>query len=240
MGNLDDVKTKIIELSHNELETHAVDVFRESQKQLLHIFSNIYFIDGAGATTRVKCIPGKMERAIAKQFKDNALVLPLISINEEEVDTNFDRGRYSGVLVSSKSWNRITHRAERILSLPPRPVTLKFSINIWAEYKRDLDSIRATIINKFNPDLEISTYFNNITKSFVESESDTSTWDVDDGEDRILRKSIRIKLETWIESPKFLYTQNATIERINTDVGLMQTNINVSSINNSAITIRNS
>jgi hypothetical protein len=109
--------------------------------------------------------------------------------------------------------------------MAPRPIDIKYTINIWAKYKEDLDQIREYILILFNPDLEIKTRQSNITKAFLESESDIQQSEADDQQDRILKKSITIKVETFIENPKFLYTSTGKIETINYQVSLEGTNV---------------
>ena len=119
------------------------------------------------------------------------------------------------MLVNEKYWDEDELRAKRVLSLSPRPVNISYEINIWCKYKADLDMLRTTIFSKFNPDLQLSTEFSRINKVFLENESDIGAVTVQDTEDRILQKTITVKLETYIESPKFLVTNTGQIKDLN-------------------------
>lgn len=75
----------------------------------------------------------------------------------------------------------------------------------------------------FNPDLEIKTKLSNITKAFFDSESTIDKIEANDQDDRILKKSISISVETYLENPRFLYTSTGKIEKLNYQLGLTET-----------------
>ena len=99
----------------------------------------------------------------------------------------------------------------RVLSVAPRPVTLTYEVNIWSKYKADLDMIRSSIYSLFSPDVNVRTKFSDYNKAFVVSESDIGTNTASDAEDRMLRKSITISLQTYIPFPKFMVTSTGEI-----------------------------
>lgn len=84
-----------------------------------------------------------------------------------------------------------------------------------------MDQIREYIYFLFNPDLQIITSKNHLTKAFLDEESDSSQISVKDQEDRVLQKKITITVETYIQSPKFLYTSTGKIEELNYDVEIL-------------------
>jgi len=75
--------------------------------------------------------------------------------------------------------------------------------------------LRSTIFSKFNPDLQLNTEFSKINKVFLDSESDIGAVTVQDSEDRVLQKSISVRLETYVESPKFMVTNTGQIKDFN-------------------------
>ena len=103
------------------------------------------------------------------------------------------------------------------MSLAPRPVNISYGINIWAKYKSNMDQIVEQIRLLFNPHMVIKNKYTNVASAFIETETEESTLDAGDREDRILRKSFTISLEAYIPNPKFLITSTGEIEEFNTD-----------------------
>ena len=198
-------------------------IYKESLRSLINFFSNLYYQDGDGNNKPIKCYFGSQERSIAALFKENNLVLPVITVTENSSQNSDDRRRYAPVLINEKYWDPKEQRAVRLISLSPRPVDVSYTISIWAEYKEDLDQIREAIFNQFNPSIELEIEKNYNTKIHIESEDDTSRVSVSDKEDRVLRKTINLLSETYIPSPKFLYTSTGKIERFNYEIELVQT-----------------
>jgi hypothetical protein len=76
-----------------------------------------------------------------------------------------------------------------------------------------MDQIREYIISIFNPDIEIQTKHNGKIKSFILNESDVEQAEASDKDDRILKKTFSIVVQTYIPNPKFLYTSTGKIEK---------------------------
>jgi len=190
-------------------------VYKDTLRNLISIFGNTYYTDRNNNQIKVKCFHAHQERAVAKTTLGDNITLPVITISETNTASNDERRKYSPLLVHEAYWHKRQNRALRTLSLSPKPVDISYDINIWAKYKQDLDQIREYIYLLFNPDLEIKTKHSNITKSYIVSESDVEQDEAEDTQDRILKKSISIKVETYIPSPKFLYTSTGKIENMN-------------------------
>ena len=94
---------------------------------------------------------------------------------------------------------------------------IEYGINIWAKYKANLDQIVEQIRLMFNPSLVVETPYTTTALSFVEQESDTSTLDISDREERIIRRSFKVKVEAYIPNPKFLVTSTGEIEEFNSE-----------------------
>jgi hypothetical protein len=209
-----EVTYKIIEMTKQQTYAVKDNIYKETLRQLLHIFGGIYYLDANGNKINIKCTNGKQEKPVGSDRKNNTLVLPLITITESGGSNSDSRRRYNPVLVVEKAWNKKLNRAQRVLSLAPRPIDLTYEINLWAKYNEDLDIMRYSIFSLFNPDLDIRTDFSDYTKAFIDSESDIGTSEAEDTKDRLLRKSISIKVETYLPSPKFLFTNTGQIENI--------------------------
>jgi hypothetical protein len=195
-------------------------VYKDTLRNLLNIFSNIYYIDRDNNSIKVKCFHANQERAIAKSTIGDNITLPVITISETSTASDDDRRRYTPILIHDKYWHKRKNRAIRVLSMAPKPLDISYNINIWSKYREDLDQIREHVFILFNPDLEIKTKSSNITKAFFESESDSQQVEADDQQDRILKKTITIKVQTYLENPKFLYTSTGKIEQINYEITL--------------------
>lgn len=209
---------KVQDLTNQKLYAINQTVLSESLRQLKHIFSNIYYLDMNNQKIKVHCTTGKVDRVAGKKDFENSLVLPYISVNEVGVSMSDERRRTSNLLISKVLWDTKELRAKRIVSLPPIAVDVSYEVNIWAKYASDLDTLRISIFSLFNPDLTVRTKFSDLNRAFIESESDITDYTADDTSDRTLKKSIRIKLETYYPAPEFLLTNTGEIVSFNTQV----------------------
>jgi hypothetical protein len=75
---------------------------------------------------------------------------------------------------------------------------------------------------QFNPDIELKTRHSERVKAFLKDESTIAPIQADDTEDRILKKSLDITVETYIPSPRFLYTSTGKIEELNFDLEITE------------------
>ena len=149
-------------------------IYKETLRSIRNIFSNFFYIDGNKKLTRVECILGNPERTVAKLFQENNLKLPIISvvqINSEDAD---DRRRYIPQLVVETVWNDEIRRAQRVLSVVPRPVNINYEIVIWSKYNEDLDHIVTQVRSSFTPRLDVITPESDLSKDFIVSEDFTS------------------------------------------------------------------
>ena len=219
------VLLEIVEKTNSSTGMYVQKVFKDTLRNLINIFGNTHYVDRNNNSIKVKCFHANQERAVARTFVGDSITLPVITISETSTAESEKRRRYSTILINEKYWHKRKNKAIRILSIAPRPIDVKYSINIWAKYKEDLDQIREYILTLFNPDLEIKTKNSNITKAFFVNESDAQQYEADDQQDRILKKTITINVETYIESPKFLYTSTGKIEKLNFEVTLEDKNI---------------
>tara|TARA_R110000850_G_scaffold220038_1_gene345800 strand:+ start:468 stop:1151 length:684 start_codon:yes stop_codon:yes gene_type:complete len=208
--NSTELRNRIIALTE-EQPTEVNNVYKESLRALLNLMGDIHYIDGNGNGVKCKCIHGNPERIASIIYSDNTLILPLLSVSEMSTENDDSRRRYSKIVVNETSWDPKKKRAVRVLSVAPRPVTLTYEVNIWSKYKADLDMIRSSIYSLFSPDVNVRTKFSDYNKAFVVSESDIGTNTASDAEDRMLRKSITISLQTYIPFPKFMVTSTGEI-----------------------------
>lgn len=212
------VLNEILEKTNASTGMFTDRVFKDTLRHLISVFDNVYYVDRNNNSIRVKCFHANQERAVAKATVGDNITLPVITISELNTANNEERRKYSPILVHEAYWHKRQQRAIRTLSMAPRPIDISYDINIWAKYKQDLDQIREYIFLLFNPDLEIKTKQSNNTKAYILSESDVEQAEADDTQDRILKKSISIKVETYVPNPKFLYTSTGKIEKFNYEI----------------------
>ena len=195
-------------------------VYKEVLRTLIAAFSNLYYVDGTDKLLKIQAMHSAPERAVAKKFQENNIVLPVITIHQTGAKNDEAKRRYDNVLIQTTNWDEDTQRATRVIGTADVPVTLIFSVNLWAKYMEDLDQISQNIRTKFNPSLNVDTSFTSSLKVFLNDESSESNISVGDREDRLLRKSFSLQTEFYIPSPRFLVTSTGRIEKVVSDVWL--------------------
>lgn len=212
------IPPKIISMITRQMKANTNNHFKQVLRSLVNTFGNLYYVDGNGAKIKIKCSTGRMERNKGKDYQDNTLILPYISVFERGSSNADDRRRYTPVLVNEVEWDAKERRAKRYLSLSPRPVTIDYDINVWTKFVEDMDIIESTILSMFNPDLEIKTEDNDYIKAFLISEDDIDSEEQEDQSDRVIKKRFTISVETYIRSPRILYTNTSEIYDAKYDV----------------------
>lgn len=217
MRNLN-LRNKVIELTNTKLLPVVDNLYRETLRSLINVMGSLYYLDGNSNRINAKCTHGNPERIVSRLRADNTLILPLVSVSESSTSNAEDRRRNSNIIISEKKWDPNTRRAIRVISVAPRPVTITYEVNLWAKYKSDLDTLRAGVYSLFSPDLDIKTKYSDYNKAFIVSERDGGSVIAGDAQDRVLKKSITISLETYIPSPKFQITNTGEILDMNFEV----------------------
>lgn len=198
-------------------------VYRDTLRAMLDLFSGFFTIDSETKVTQVKAVYANPERPIAKLIQETNLILPIISVGQPKTNINTDRLKYYPMIVSEASWDDKTQRAYRVVSLTPKPINIIYTISLWSKYKSDLDQLTEQIHLMFNPGYEIQTNFSNNTKAYLVDESNDSTVNVGDREDRLLRRSFEVEVQTYVPSPKFLMTATGKLEKFNTEIAIVKT-----------------
>jgi hypothetical protein len=209
------VLNEILEKSKTSSGMYSQEIFKDILRFLIGTFSDVRYVDRNNNVIKVKCFHANQERAIAKSTLGDNITLPVITISENSTESNQERNKYSSVLMHEVYFDQKKQRAIRLLSLSPRAIDINYTINIWAKYKQDLDQIREYILLLFNPDLEIPNKSGDSNKAYFISESEVEQAEAEDTQDRILKRSINIAVETYIPNPKFLYTSTGKIEKFN-------------------------
>ena len=193
------------------------EVYKEFLRCLISQI-NLSYVNDQGEAVPVKLHHGRQDRAVAKKFQENNIVLPYSTIFQSSVEEDTDKRRFKHVLKYSSKWNEDTQRAERVVSLNDSAVKLNYTLSIWSKYISHIDQMSATIRRHFNPSIGLTTPFSDAVTAFLTEESDISSVEVADKEDRIIRKTFTITLESYIQSPKFLVTNTGKILHFNTEI----------------------
>lgn len=186
--------------------------YRNALQYIISKLGTLGYMNNEGQIIDVKCIHANPERAIAKLKQENNIILPIISINQVSSDNADDRRRPAFQLINETFWSEEKKRAVRVVSVAPRAVDIEYTINVWSKYKADLDQLVEQIRLLFNPELTVKTEYTNVAQAFIDSESDESTLETADREERILRRSFKVKLEGYIPNPRFIITSTGEIE----------------------------
>lgn len=210
-----DIKQQIVKMTETRLLPRIDNVYKESLRQMIATFSNLYYIDGNGNRIKVDCSHGNAERIAGRLKNENNIVLPFITISEVDSSRDEKRERYSPLLLQDVYWDQDKRRATRVLSLAPRAVNISYEINIWCKYKADLDMLRSSIFSLFNPELVVPTNHSRETRAYLNRERSVGSVIASDTKDRVLQKTIDVTLQTYIPSPKFFFTNTGQIEEFN-------------------------
>ena len=172
------------------------------------------YIDDQGDHKVLKLHHGKQERMVAKKFQENNIILPYATIYQNGIEEDTKRRRTGDTLVYSTVWDEDEQRAKRVVSIADVPVKAKYSLNVWSKYISHIDQISSRLRSYFNPNLNLRLKNNLIAVSFLSAEEDESKIEVNDKEDRLIRKNFTIEVQGYIPSPKFLLTNTGKIERV--------------------------
>ena len=168
--------------------------YKDALRYLISTLGNLVYINSEEEVIPIQCVHANAERTIAKLKQENNIILPILSISQNSSDNDDQRRRSEPSIINESWWSDEKKRAFRVLSLAPRAVNIEYSINIWAKYKSNLDQIIEQIRLMFNPHFIVETKYSNTAHGFIMQESDNSTLDIGDRQDRVIRRSFTIKL----------------------------------------------
>jgi|TARA_A100000172_G_scaffold41301_4_gene25238 hypothetical protein len=192
--------------------------YKEIVRFLINQFDKLPYLNHEMETLLVKCRYGNPERTIAKLNEDDNMILPLITVSQNSIVESEERRRFSPVVMHTTVWNQDKQRAQRVISLCDRPVTIQYNVNVWCKYMEDMDQLAQQIRLRFNPSIQLQTKFSKDSKAFLSSETNNYSLSLGDREDRIIKKSFVVSVETYIRNPKYLITSTGEIEELNLDI----------------------
>ena len=191
--------------------------YKEALRYVISKLGTLVYINSETELIDVKCVHANPERTIGKLEQDNNIILPIVSINQNQSQNADSRRRGAPQIVNEVLWSDARKRAVRVISEAPRAVDIEYGLNIWCKYKADMDQLCEQIRLLFNPHLVVKNSYTNTAMAYIDSENDQSTLEVADREERILQRTFNLKLEAYIPNPKFLITNTGEIEELGLD-----------------------
>ena len=214
--------------------------YKETLRFMLGTFGSLKTVTPENETTQVTCINATAERAVAKLYQENNIVLPIITVAQNNSMDDNPRRRTKDLLLNESYWDEARKRAFRVISLAPKAVNITYDINLWTKYNEDMDQLVEQMRLIFSPNLNIITKYSNSTAAFITNESNDSVVVVGDREDRVLRRKFEIQVEGYIPYPKYLITSTGEITEFNTELAVVtdpDVSVNDSSVDASSINI---
>lgn len=191
--------------------------YKACLKFMISKLGTLSYLNSEDSLVDITCVHANPERTIAKLKQETNIILPIISINQDTSDNDDKRRRYHEMITSTSWWSKKKKRAYRVVGFVPTAVNIDYKINVWTKYKADMDQIVEQVRSLFNTDLVVINELTTSAKAFLTQESDQSTVETSDRQDRILRRSFTIKIEGYIPQPQFLITSTGEIEEFNID-----------------------
>lgn len=228
-------------LMNSKIKTHKLiaKTYKETLRFMLGTFSGFKTINPQNEVIDTACINATAERAVAKMFQDNNIILPIVTISQTTSIDDEKRRRTKDLILNESYWDEKRKRAFRVISLAPRALTVSYELNIWTKYTEDMDQIIEQVRLLFSPSMNVVTKYTNSTAAFLVNEENDSVLVVGDREDRVIRRRFEISVEGYIPYPKYLVTSTGEITEFNTevkvvidrDVSVTSDSVDASSIN---------
>ena len=214
------IRNAISELEQgNHVKT---DFYREITEYLIKKVSTLKIIDEEGKTnSTISTFFANPERAVAKMKEDRNLELPVISISIDDIEEDVDRRRTDNLVETSRAWDKTAQRAVRLVSIAAKPVKVTFMINFWAKYVEDINQMVEEFQLMFNPGMPIRTSRSRTVMSYILQVSDNSTLQLADKQERVIKKSIQISLDTYIPNKTYQLTNTGEITDVGVDIFLV-------------------
>ena len=196
--------------------------YRDALQYIISKLGTLGYMNSEDKVVDVRCIHANPERTIAKLKQENNIILPIISISQNSSANADNRRRPAAQIINETFWSEEKKRAVRIISEAPRAVDIEYNINVWCKYKADMDPLVEQVRLLFNPHLVIKTAQTNVAQAHIEQESDKSSLDTSDRQERVVRRSFSVKLEGYIPNPRFIITSTGEIEEFKLDATIYE------------------
>jgi len=197
------------------------ETYKETLRFMISTFSGLKTIDSENKVNSVPCINASPERAVAKLYQENNIILPLITIWQSNSKDDPKRRRTNDLVIPEAYWDEKHKRALRVITLAPQAININYEINIWTKYSEDMDQIAEQLRLAFAPELKVITKYTNSTAAYITNETNDSNLVVGDRQDRVVRRKFEVAIEGYIPYPKYLVTSTGEITEYNAEYGIV-------------------
>ena len=191
------------------------DFYKDFTRRLKEIFGNYKVLKGDDIVRTVEIIYANPERAIAKIRETKNTLLPMLSLQFEDIDLDLARRKPAEALVEKRFWDSNEQRAIRFMALAPAASNLNFAVNIWGKYVDEVNQLTEQLLLEFRPNLNIEIRPEESYQGFLVNVSDASNLTARDREDRIVKRTIRFRVESYIPGYVFRFTNTGEIKTMN-------------------------
>tara|TARA_R110000765_G_scaffold410595_1_gene509333 strand:+ start:1127 stop:1978 length:852 start_codon:yes stop_codon:yes gene_type:complete len=203
-----------------ENSDYSAGFFREYTKAFLQEFNKLTFLNGEGEEVDVKTVYGAPERAVGKRNESGTLVLPVGALMIDALKPSEERQKYEPLINFETYFDSDAQRYQRIVSFAPKPVVLSYTVSFYAKYMEDINQLSEKLELMFNPSLKIPVDFDSHAQSFITDRQEATSVVVGDREDRVLKRSFSISIQSYIPAQKYLVTSTGKIEALKMEATL--------------------
>jgi len=214
----DQIRREILELEMRNTQT--TDFYREYTQFLIRKFATLKVVDNEDKVRNLKTFYANPERAIAKLKEDRNIVLPVGSVSFDRIEDDLVRRRVDTSFQNEVMWNKKTRRAVRIVSLPPKAVVLSYIFHLYTKYTEDMAQLVEQVELMFNPAMDVKTSHSNSIKAYLGDIVDAASLQIGDRDDRVVKRTIMINIETYVPTRKYMVTSTGEVEKVNQEIVL--------------------
>lgn len=216
---IDEIRREIIALS-DHATYQKPDFYRSFTRRLKELLGDFQVLKGDDTLRTIEIIYANPERAVAKITEDKTTILPLLSLQFDGINIDSLRRKPLEALVEKRFWDAERQRAVRYMALAPVAANIEFSINIWGKYVEEVNQLTEQILLRFRPNMPIDIREDEIYQAFIRDVSDNAELIVKDQEDRLVKRSVRFEVQSYIPSQVFRFTNTGEIRTLNYEVYL--------------------
>jgi len=214
LWTIEEIQREILALS-DSAGYQKPDFYRSFTRRLKELLGDFQVLKGDDTLRTVDIIYANPERAVAKITEQKTTILPLLSLQFEGVAVDTARQRPLPVLVEKSFWDAQRQRAVRYMALAPLATTLSFGINIWGKYVEEVNQLTEQVMLKFRPNMPVDVREDEIYQAFIQDVSEASDLVVSDQEDRLVKRTVRFEVQSYIPSQVFRFTNTSEIKTMN-------------------------
>ena len=201
------------------LDAHATyqpaDFYKDFTRRLKEILGGFQVLKGDDTLRDVEIIYANPERAIAKITETKNTLLPMLSLQFEGVELDSARRKPAAAIVEKAFWDSSKQKSIRYIALAPPATNLSFGLNIWGKYVDEVNQLTEQVLLLFRPNLNIDIRPEENYEAFVLDVGDATPLTAGDREDRVVKRTVRFKVESYIPGKVFRFTNTNELKTMN-------------------------